>query len=210
MRRASLRRARHDQALSAMMDVFLVVMVVTVAIVGTWVFSFSGESRRSVQLDEYNLHFATLSMQRWLGSTLPDATLVDSAGKPMSLKDQKVLELLGIELVLLRQGASPGKFDEMDLAIKALLDKLMLPDHRYAANAVDTTGPGAKAGKKGPVGVFFFVSSEPAEDLSSYEESLDGHPTYTSAYAYSVPEGLGGLGAGGPLQMTVNLACWVE
>jgi hypothetical protein len=209
MRRFACLRRRQDPALSAMMDVFLVVLVVTIALVGTWVLSFSGESRRTVQIDEYNIHFATLTMERWLGSTVPEATVVDSLGNPMDMKDQKVLELIGIELVILRLGAKPAALDAMELELKSQLDVLLLPDHHYAANAVDTSSSGG--GKsKGPIGEFFFISSEPVEDLPSYERALDGHPTYTGSHVYQVPQGLGGSKTSGPLQLTVNLACWVE
>lgn len=205
MRRYCCMRTRHDPALSAMMDVFLVVLVVTVALVGTWVFSFSGESRQNVQLDEYNIHFATLSMERWLGSTVPEATVVDANGDPMVLRDQKVLELLAIELVLLKLGTPLAKFNDLKDALKAQLDDIMLPDHEYAANALETTPSSSKLADP-----YFFVSSEPDGPLESYEDAFEGHPTYTSAQVYQVPERLGGSGAQGPLQLTVNLACWVE
>jgi len=198
MRRALGRRGQDDEGISAMMDVFLVVLVVTVAIVGTWTFSFSGQTRYTTQLDEYNLRFALVSMERWLGSTIPQASVVDSHGSDTTLEDQKVIELLGLEMVLLRQGTQHDKFVSLEQMLKSQLDGLMLPDHHYAANAVDVTG-------RGP---FFFVSSEPADEIAVYEDCLDGHATYTSSYVYELPEGLGGQTA--HLRLVVNLACWLE
>jgi len=209
MRRGSLLGVRHDDAISSMMDVFFVILVVTIAIVGTWVFSLSGEGRYSVQLDEYNLHFASLSLERWLETTMPEVTVVGSTGEDVGLSDQKVIEALGIELVLLRQDVPSARFDELEMAIGSQLNELMLPDHHYAASAAETDSPGDRASGKGPISAFFFVSSEPAGDLTSFSDALKGHETYTSSYSYTVPAGLGGPGAKGPLQMTVDLACWV-
>lgn len=210
MRRPLCMARRDRRCVSSLLDAVFLVLILTVALVGTWAYSFSVESRSTIQHNEYNIHYASLGLSRWLEATVPVASVSEPPGSYNTVNElynHTVLELLSIELAFLRLGALPYGFMELTETLRGLLDDLFLPEHQYTVMAMDTTGYTPSAGGK-YVGTFLLITSQPTDGITEWEDTLPGDETYTATFTHRVPEGLGGTHVAFPPELTVSLACW--
>ncbi len=207
MRRSRLVRMADRGAMSSLIDTIFLVLVVTLAILGTWVLTLSTGTRSTVQNDEYGLRYTSLGLTRWLQSTVPNATVTDPSQQVVQVRDQKVVELLGLELAFRRQGAPAAADAGLGTVLKASLDALVLPEHGYSMAATDTTPPGGAVGPSEGMGMFMLITSEGVGG-PTWEGTFPKGEVYTSSYTYDVPASLAGDAPGTGLRLMVSLACW--
>lgn len=199
-----------DDGVSSLLDALFVILIVTVAIAGTWFFTMTGWSRHDTQERDYNLDYTSVALNRFLQSTLPEVELTDPGSNRVSLTDQKVIELLSFEMIFIRHGVPANEFDELENELRGMLEGMMVPNHKYAIVAIDSTPLLGEGDESNCAGAFFFVMSESHEIAGSWEDVIAGKEVFTASYDYVVPSGIARRERGESLHLTVNLACWVD